>query len=220
MTTARVRTFHARRGRLGPELNDALDDLLPRYAVAVQSPGDPSDLFDPPLPVVLEIGFGMGDATLAMARLEPDRGILAVDVHTRGIASLARALDSEGLTNVRVAHGDAVTLVEALPESSLAGIRAWFPDPWPKARHHKRRLVQPATVALLASRLQQGGTLHFATDWPEYGEQMLEVVSAHSSLVLPGTGFTPRPEWRPVTRYEKAGLTAGRPVVDLIATRA
>ncbi|MCX6460464.1 MAG: tRNA (guanosine(46)-N7)-methyltransferase TrmB [Actinobacteria bacterium] len=219
MTTARVRTFHARRGRLGPEMNDALDELLPRYAVAIESPGAPSDLFDPPLPVVLEIGFGMGDATVTMARLEPDRGILAVDVHTRGIAALARALDSEALTNVRVAHGDAVTLVEALPEGCLAGIRAWFPDPWPKARHHKRRLVQPVTLTLLASRLQSGGTMHFATDWPEYAEQMLEVVSAEPTLRLTSTGFTPRPEWRPMTRYEKAGLTAGRPVADLIAVR-
>jgi len=200
-------------------MNDALDELLPRYAVAVESPGAPSDLFDPPLPVVLEIGFGMGDATVTMARLEPDRGILAVDVHTRGIAALARALDSEALTNVRVAHGDAVTLVEALPEGCLAGIRAWFPDPWPKARHHKRRLVQPVTLTLLASRLQSGGTMHFATDWPEYAEQMLEVVSAEPTLRLTSTGFTPRPDWRPMTRYETAGLTAGRPVADLIAVR-
>jgi len=218
-STPAVRTFHARRGRLGPELLACLDDLLPRHGVPVEHPPAPGALFEPPLPVVLEIGCGMGEATLQMARREPERGILAVDVHTRGIASLLRAIDAERVQNVRVAHGDALVLAAALPEGSLAGVRAWFPDPWPKARHHKRRLVQPAAVSLLASRLAPGGTLHLATDWAEYAEQMVAVVGAEPLVRLPPGGVTPRPAWRPVTRYERAAIEAGRAVVDVLAVR-
>jgi len=217
VTTPSVRTFHARRGRLGPELNSALDDLLPLYGVPLDDAIDPAALFDPALPVMLEVGSGMGEATLAMATAEPGVGIVAVDVHTRGVASLLRAIHARDLTNVRVAHGDALLLATALPTDSLAGVRAWFPDPWPKARHHKRRLVQPPAIALLASRIRPGGTLHLATDWAEYAEQMLEVLSAESGLV--DVRVVPRPEWRPVTRYERAALQAGRPVTDLLAVR-
>jgi len=200
-------------------MQDAMRDLMPRYCVPIGPPVDLATLFDPPMPTVLEIGCGMGGATLDMARAEPDQGILAVDVHTRGIAALLLAIDDEGLPNLRVAHGDAVTLVEALPLDSLAGIRVWFPDPWPKARHHKRRLLQGPAVALLASRLAVGGTLHVATDWADYADEILEVLNAEPQLANPSGGFAPRPEWRPVTRYEQAGRDAGREVADVIALR-
>ncbi len=194
-------------------------DLMPLYGVPIGPHVDPATLFDPPLPTVLEIGCGMGAATLVMARSEPERGVLAVDVHTRGIAALLLAIDEEGLPNLRVAHGDAVTLVEAMPPGSLAGIRVWFPDPWPKARHHKRRLLQGPAVALLASRIAVGGTLHVATDWAEYGDEILAALDAEPLLTNPSCGFAPRPDWRPVTRYEQVGRDAGRTVVDVITVR-
>lgn len=194
-------------------------DLMPLYGVPIGPPVDPATLFDPPLPTVLEIGCGMGAATLVMARSEPQRGVLAVDVHTRGIAALLLAIDEEGLPNLRVAHGDAVTLVESMPPDSLAGIRVWFPDPWPKARHHKRRLLQGPAVALLASRIAVGGTLHVATDWAEYGDEILATLSDEPFLSNPSGGFAPRPDWRPVTRYEQVGRDAGRTVVDVITVR-
>ena len=200
-------------------MQNALRDLMPLYGVPIGPPVELATLFATPVPTVLEIGCGMGDATLAMARAEPDRGILAVDVHTRGIAALLLAINEERLPNLRVAHGDAVTLVEAMPPDSLAGIRVWFPDPWPKVRHHKRRLLQAPAVELLASRLAVGATLHVATDWAEYADEILAALDAEPRLANPSGGFAPRPGWRPVTRYEQAGRDAGRVVADVIAVR-
>ena len=214
-----MRSYHARRGRLGPSLHDALDRLMPLYGVEVGGPVDPATLFTPALPVVLEIGCGMGDATVTTARESPELGILAVDVHTRGIAALLRSVEDENLGNLRVALGDAMTLVDNIPPHSLAGIRVWFPDPWPKARHQKRRLLQSPAVALLASRITPGGTFHAATDWREYGDQILDVCESEPLLVNQFTGFAPRPAWRPRTRYEQIGLEAGRPVVDVVFER-
>jgi tRNA (guanine-N7-)-methyltransferase len=173
--------------------------------------------------VVLEIGSGMGQATVAMAAADPDTAILAVEVHTRGVARLMRAADDAGLTNVRVAACDAVALLAALPPASLAGIRAYFPDPWPKARHHKRRLVQPAFVRLAAQRLAPGATLHLATDWSDYAEEMLAVLTAEPLLTNRGDaadGYLHRPQWRPLTEYERIGLDKGHQVRDLLFARA
>ena len=161
----------------------------------------------------------MGDATLTSARQSPEVGILAIDVHTRGIAAILRAIEDENLGNIRVALGDAMTLVDNIPPHSLAGIRVWFPDPWPKARHQKRRLLQSPAVALLASRITPGGTFHAATDWREYGDQILDVCESEPLLVNQFTSFAPRPAWRPRTRYEQIGLEAGRPVVDVVFER-
>jgi tRNA (guanine-N7-)-methyltransferase len=200
-------------------MNQALDELLPRYGITIDQPIALAELFDPPLPVVLEIGCGMGEATLECARTQPEIGIAAIDVHTRGIATILRTVADESLANVRVTRGDAVTLLENLPKSSLAGIRIWFPDPWPKARHNKRRLIQGPFVALAASRLKPGATLHAATDWAEYADQMLEVLSAESLLRNLHDGFADRPDWRPVTRYERVGIEAQRPIADLVFER-
>ena len=214
-----MRTFHARRGRLGPQLTKALEVLMPVYGVPSDFAAHPATLFDAVDGVVLEIGSGMGDATLSLAHREPHLGVIATDVHTRGVAALLRGIDAEHITTVRVLHGDALALVRRLPTESLVGIRVWFPDPWPKARHHKRRLIQPSVVSLLASRLVSGGTLHLATDWAEYADQMAQVLSAEPALTVIHGADDPRPEWRPVTRYERAARKAHRPVADFIAER-
>ncbi len=165
---------------------------------------------------MLEIGFGTGEATAVMAAAEPDVGVLGVEVHTPGIGRLLQLAEQRGLANVRVARGDAVELVrDMLPTASLAGARIFFPDPWPKARHHKRRLVSPWFMDLLASRLVVGAVLHLATDWPDYATSMREVLDAGSSSTGLVGGVVPRPGWRPLTRYEQRGLTSGHEVVDL-----
>ena len=197
----------------------ALIRLLPSWGIEVgTAPADLGSAFTPPRPVVLEIGCGMGDATLAMAGQDRDTGIVAVDVHTPGIGVVLAGAEREALDNVRVCVGDAVELMDVLGPGTLAGIRAFFPDPWPKVRHHKRRLVQPAFVHRAAQLLAPGGTLHLATDISHYADQMLSVCAAEPLLDV-GPGLIPRPDWRPITGYERRGLAAGRPSADLIATR-
>jgi tRNA (guanine-N7-)-methyltransferase len=216
----RIRTFHPRRSRITPSAASALSRLLPVWGVdAGQAPTRLGLLFDPPLPTVLEIGSGMGDATVTMAAAEPATGIVAVDVHTPGIGALLAAAERAGLANVRVCVGDALELMDRLEPGSLAGIRAYFPDPWPKARHHKRRLVQPEFVHRAALLLAPGGTLHLATDISDYAEQMLAVCTSEPLLLNTADGFRARPDWRPVTGYERRGLAAGRPSVDLVLER-
>jgi tRNA (guanine-N7-)-methyltransferase len=215
----RIRTFHPRRSRTTPSAASALIRLLPGWGIDVDSaPPHLADAFIPPRPVVLEIGSGMGETTLAMAAAAQDIGIVAVDVHTPGIGALLAGAERESLGNIRVCVGDAVELMDRLAPGSLAGIRAYFPDPWPKVRHHKRRLVQPAFVHRAAVLLVPGGTLHVATDIASYADQMLEVCS-NEPLLDVGHGLTGRPPWRPVTGYERRGLAAGRASADLIATR-
>jgi tRNA (guanine-N7-)-methyltransferase len=169
--------------------------------------------------VVLEIGCGFGEATVAMATAEPDVGIIALEVHTRGVARLLQNVDAAGLTNIRVANTDAVPFIrDCIPPLSLHGTRIFFPDPWPKARHNKRRLIQPEFASLLASRLAPGAFLHCATDWQPYAEHMLEVLTA-SDFTNTTQNYTPRPDWRPLTRYEQAGLDKGHAVFDLLFMR-
>ena len=220
-STLHIRSFHPRRGRLSALAADTTARLWPRFGVDVDGrPLDLTALFGRPLPVVLEIGFGTGEATAAMAAAEPDVGVLGVEVHTPGIGRLLHLAERQGLTNVRVARGDAVELVrDMLPAESLAGARIFFPDPWPKARHHKRRLVSPWFMELLASRLAAGAVLHLATDWPDYAASMREVLDAGSSSTGLVGGGVPRPGWRPLTRYEQRGLTHGHEVVDLRYTK-
>jgi tRNA (guanine-N7-)-methyltransferase len=216
-----TRTYNARRGRMRVGRLDTMARLLPVYAVpASEGPIDRTALFGRYAPLVLEIGSGMGETTLAMATADPDRDYLAVEVHTAGVANLLALVDAAGVANVRVFHGDAVALVrDRLGEASLAAIHVFFPDPWPKARHHKRRLIQPAHVRLLADRLEAGGVLHCATDAHAYAEQMLEVLTGEPSLINVHNGFAPRPAHRPDTRYEERGLMAGRQSYDLVFRR-
>lgn len=180
------------------------------------------ELFGNDRPVVLEIGFGMGEATVRMAADDPGTNILAVDVHTPGQGNLLNLADQQGLSNIRVANGDAIILLrEMLTPDSLDGLRVYFPDPWPKKRHHKRRLIQAEFLDLVAQRLRAGALVHCATDWEPYAEQMLEVLDAHPEFenTRPEGGYAPRPEFRPLTRFEGQGLEKGHVVNDLLFRR-
>lgn len=192
---------------------------------AAEAPGrpvplDPVALFGRSAPLVLEIGSGMGDATVEMAAADPGRDYLAVEIHTPGIAHLLALVERRGLANVRVAAGDALDLLRhQIAPDQLTAVHAYFPDPWPKARHHKRRLIQPAHVALIRSRLAPGGLLHCATDWPAYAEAMLATLTADGQLRNLYDGYAPRPAARPLTKFELRALAAGRPVRDLMFVR-
>ncbi|MEN0130535.1 MAG: tRNA (guanosine(46)-N7)-methyltransferase TrmB [Brevundimonas sp.] len=223
-----LRTFHPRRAPLSREREDALEVLWPRLGFSVHDEShpfpvrdgslDPVALFGRDAPLVLEIGSGMGETTAAMAAADPARDYLAVEAHLPGIAHLLGLIDTHGLTNVRVAHGDALDLVrKAIAPDSLDAVHIFFPDPWPKARHHKRRIVAPAHVELLRSRLRVGGTLHCATDWAEYAGQMRDVLAADPGLE--SSGLIARPAHRPVTKFEQRGLDLGHAVHDVVARR-
>jgi tRNA (guanine-N7-)-methyltransferase len=223
-TTERpIRTFHPRRGRMSTRHADAMTGFWPAYGLTVadgdRTPLDLDELFGRAAPRVLEIGFGMGDATAAMAAADPDRDYLAVEVHTPGIGNLLALIGERGLTNVRVAHGDAMELVRRIAPGSLDAVHVFFPDPWPKARHHKRRLIRPANVAVLRERLRSGGTLHCATDWAHYAESMAQTLAADPGLVNACDGFAPRPAHRPETKFEKRGTGSGREIFDLLYRR-
>jgi len=210
-----VRSFKRRASMVTSTQRAALDSHWQRLGLAVDgAPLDLAGLFGRPAPVVLEIGFGMGEATVLMAAAQPEVDLLAVDVHTPGQGNLLRLADEAGLTNVRVADGDATVLLrESLPAASLAAVRVFFPDPWPKARHVKRRLVDAAFADLVADRLADDGLLHVATDIPAYAEQVAAVLAAEPRLA------TTDPPWRPTTRFERRGAEAGRPASDLAARR-
>jgi tRNA (guanine-N7-)-methyltransferase len=203
---------------------DALHRLWPAYGVTISgTPTEPLDfdaLFGRRTPVVLEIGSGMGEATAQMAAADPARGYLAVEVHTPGIGNLLATVEELRLTNVRVAIGDALELVRhQIAPRTLQAVHVFFPDPWPKARHHKRRLIQAAHLRVLASRLVPGGTLHCATDWAQYADDMLAELSAEPSLRNAYDGFAPRPAHRPETKFERRARDAGRAIFDLIFHR-
>ena len=216
-----IRSFVMRRGHLSDAQRDAHASLLPRYAVPEGDvPIDFAALFGRRAPVVLEIGFGMGHTTAEIAAARPDTDFLGIEVYTPGVGSLLRALDARGLANVRVTQRDAVEVLrDRIAPDSLAGVHVYFPDPWPKARHHKRRLIQPPFVTELAARLAPGGYLHCATDWAPYAEQMLEVLSAEPRLANTADGYAPRPDWRPLTKFERRGLRLGHGVWDLMFVR-
>lgn len=209
---------------MGARQAEAFERLWPRLGLTVvdgdRTPLDLTGLFGNARPCVLEIGFGMGDLTAEMAAADPGRNYLGVEVHTPGIGNLLSLVAERGLGNVRVAHGDAVELVRRLAPGSLDAVHAFFPDPWPKARHHKRRLIQPAHVALLRERLRSGGTLHCATDWAEYAEAMAETLRGDPGLRSAHPGFAPRPAGRPETKFERRGVQEGRAIHDLIFTKA
>ena len=214
-----TRTYNARRGRMRTGRVDALSRLGPAYGVP-DGPLDPVALFGRRAPLVLEIGSGMGETTVAMAAADPDRDYLAVEVHTAGVANLLVLLESSELDNVRVVHGDAMAMArDRLAPASLDAIHVFFPDPWPKARHHKRRLIQPDHVRLLTDRLVPGGLLHCATDDAGYAGQMLAVLGGEAGLANVHTGFAPRPAHRPDTRYEERGRAAGQASFDLLFRR-
>jgi len=225
LTQRSIRTFVLRQGRMTPSQKEALATLYPKWGIAwdPDAPLDFAAIFGRTAPVVLEIGSGMGDATAAIAEANPDIDFLAVEVHGPGVGNLLKLIEARGLTNLRVLRHDAIEVLErVIPESSLSAIHLFFPDPWPKKQHHKRRIVQPALVALMVSRLKPGGYLHCATDWEEYAHWMREVLDAEPLLTndFPKSGFAqPRPAWRPRTKFEQRGQNLGHPVWDLVYRR-
>ncbi|MFE9098045.1 tRNA (guanosine(46)-N7)-methyltransferase TrmB [Streptomyces sp. NPDC007264] len=220
----RIRSFQPRRSRVTTGQADALRRLWPLWGLDIDGRRvvDLAELFGGTKPVVLEIGFGMGEATAQMAAADPDTNILAVDVHTPGQGNLLSLAERGALSNVRVGNGDAIILLrEMLAPDCLDGLRVYFPDPWPKKRHHKRRLIQPEFLTLAATRLKPGALVHCATDWEPYAEQMLEVLTAHPEFenTRPGGGYAARPPFRPLTRFEGQGLDKGHVVNDLLFRR-
>ena len=217
-----VRSYVLRQGRISPAQQRALEELLPRYGIAFAAqPIDASRIFVRSAPLLLEIGSGMGETTAAIAQARGECDFIAVEVHGPGVGSLLRKIAQLGLTNLRVIRHDAVEVLQhMIPDALLAGLHLFFPDPWPKKRHHKRRLLQPPFVALMARKLKPGGYVHLATDWEEYAEQMLAVLSAEPLLKNSADAFAPRPAYRPVTKFEARGLKLRHPVRDLIFIRS
>ena len=217
-----IRSFVLRQGRMSPAQQRALESLWPAFGVDFAPLLlDLDSVFGRRAPRVLDIGFGMGETTAAMAAARPEVDFLAIDVHAPGVGSLLRRIDESSLTNVRVMKHDAVEVVASMiPRGSLSGVHVFFPDPWPKKRHHKRRLLAPPFVYELAQKLGPGGYLHVATDWEDYAQEVLATLSAESLLENTADGFAPRPAVRPLTKFEARGLKLGHGVWDVIFRRA
>ena len=213
-----IRSFVLRAGRMGPGQQRALAELGPRFVLPyVAAAFDFAPSFGRDAARVLEIGFGMGDATATIAQALPGIDFIGVEVHAPGVGALLKRIGELGLSNVHVIQHDAVEVLQhMIAPDSLHGVHVFFPDPWHKKRHHKRRLIQPPFVQLLASRIAPGGYLHCATDWQPYAEQMLKVLSAETALRNAAAGFAPRPEHRPLTKFEGRGLRLGHGVWDLL----
>ncbi|MEY4561490.1 MAG: hypothetical protein RLZZ618_767 [Pseudomonadota bacterium] len=199
----------------------AIETLGPQFMAPYSAQTlDTAALFGRTAPVVLEIGFGMGDATAQIAQALPGTDFLGVEVHTPGVGAMLKHIDEKQLSNVRIIQHDAVEVLDhMITPGSLAGLHIFFPDPWHKKKHNKRRLIQPAFVARLITRLAPGGYLHCATDWQPYAEQMLEVLSAEPGLVNTAEGYAPKPAYRPLTKFENRGLKLGHGVWDLVYTK-
>jgi tRNA (guanine-N7-)-methyltransferase len=213
-----IRSYVLRQGRVSNAQARAHETLLPKYGIEYSGkPIDLSAVFGRRAKIILEIGCGMGETTAAIAAAHPKTDFLGIEVHTPGVGSLLKLIDEGGLGNLRVIQHDAVEVLrEMIAPASLDGAHIFFPDPWPKKRHHKRRLVQTDFIALLASRLKPGGYVHLATDWEEYAGQMLEVLSAEPELENTAEGYAPRPGYRPQTKFETRGLKLGHGVWDIV----
>ncbi|OHC69397.1 MAG: tRNA (guanosine(46)-N7)-methyltransferase TrmB [Rhodocyclales bacterium GWA2_65_20] len=216
-----IRSFVLRQGRVSSAQARYFEEGMPRWGIPYRAaPLDLDAVFGRRAPRILEIGCGMGETTATIAAAHPGNDYLGVEVHTPGVGSLLKEIALRELGNLRVIQHDAVEVVrDMLAPGSLAGIHIYFPDPWPKKRHHKRRLIQPPFVALLASRLQPGGYFHCATDWEEYAVQMLAVLGAEPLLKNTAAGFAPRPDYRPLTKFEQRGQRLGHGVWDVIFRR-
>jgi tRNA (guanine-N7-)-methyltransferase len=223
VTTARrpIRSYVLRQGRVTDAQRRALESLLPRFGIPfARAPLDLDHAFGRAAPKVLEIGFGMGDTTARIAAENPGTDYLGVEVHNPGVGSLLKRIADLELGNVRLIQHDAVEVLEhMIPPASLDGVHLFFPDPWPKKRHHKRRLIQPPLVALLVSRIKPGAYVHAATDWEDYAQQIMEVFAAEPGLVNTADDFAPRPGWRPRTKFEERGLKLGHKVWDVVFRR-
>ena len=213
-----IRSCVVRAGRMGPGQTRALAEFGPRFVLPyAAAPVDFGSSFGRAAPRVLEIGFGMGDASAAIAQALPGTDFIGVEVHPPGVGALLKQIGERGLTNLRLIQHDAVDVLQLMiAPGSLSGVHVFFPDPWHKKKHNKRRLIQPGFVHLLADRLATGGYLHCATDWQPYAEQMLAVLSAEPALRNSAEGYAPRPGYRPLTKFENRGLKLGHGVWDLV----
>nr|WP_225957657.1 tRNA (guanosine(46)-N7)-methyltransferase TrmB [Amycolatopsis lexingtonensis] len=216
-----VVSYVKRGGRMTVGQQRAWDELWPEIGRTVGELPDGkldfTEWFGREAPVMLEIGSGMGETTSQLAAAAPELNYVAAEVYDPGLGQLMLRAEKLGVENLRLLHGDAVVLLtEHVEPDTLHGVRLFFPDPWPKKKHHKRRIVSPSFAALVASRLAPGGTFHMATDWENYAEQMLEVCSAEPALKNRYDGWAPRPEWRPVTKFEQRADVEGRVSHDLI----
>ncbi len=220
-TEHRIRSFVTRAGRLSTAQARALEDLGPKFMIDyAKAPLDFAQAFGRTAPVILEIGFGMGDTTAHIARQMPDKDFLGVEVHTPGVGALLKLIGEQDIQNLRVIQHDAVEVLNnMIPDGSLHGVHIFFPDPWHKARHNKRRLIQAPFVKLLCDKLGAGGYIHCATDWEDYAVQMLEVLGAEQQLQNTAEGYAPQPAYRPLTKFENRGLKLGHGVWDLVFTK-
>ena len=219
-----VRSFVRREGRLTPGQQKAIDTLWSDFAIDEgDSIIDLNELFGRDAPKVLEIGFGNGASLAQMASAQPDQDFVGIEVHRPGVGQLLKAIDEQGLTNLRVACTDAVVLLQdRITDNALDRLQLYFPDPWHKKRHHKRRIIQPIFVELLSQKIKSGGHLHMATDWQHYAEQMLEDLSSNSDFINCGddSGYIERPDYRPLTKFEQRGHRLGHGVWDLLFKRS
>jgi tRNA (guanine-N7-)-methyltransferase len=216
-----IKTFVLRAGRMGPGQSRAFDLYGPRFLVPYQPARlDIGAAFGRDAPLILEIGFGMGDATAAIALARAQDNFLCCEVHAPGVGALLKRCGEQGIDNIRIVQHDAVQVLDnMLVPEQLDGVHIFFPDPWHKARHHKRRLIQPAFVSRLLTRLKPGGYLHCATDWQPYAEQMLQVLSAEPGLINTAADYAAKPDYRPLTKFEHRGLKLGHGVWDLVFQR-
>ncbi len=213
-----IRSFVLRQGRISKAQRRAHDALLPKFGIPYTAhPIDLDQVFGRRAPKVLEIGFGMGETTAAIAAQHPTTDYLGIEVHTPGVGSLLKRIAELNLTNVRIIQHDAVEVLrDMIAPFTFDAVHLFFPDPWPKKRHHKRRLVQPPLVSLLCERTKPGAYVHVATDWQEYAEQILAVMSAEPRLVNTAPDYAPRPDYRPQTKFETRGLKLGHGVWDIV----
>ena len=216
-----IRSFVLRQGRVSVAQQRAIDTLLPRYGIPYSvHPLDLDVAFRRSAPKILEIGFGMGDSTATIAQANPATDYLALEVHTPGVGNLLKLIEQENLENIRIMQHDAVEVLrDMIADASLDGVHIFFPDPWHKARHNKRRLIQSPFIAQLVKKIKVGGYIHVATDWQDYAEQVLRVFEAEVLLENTATDYAPRPSYRPLTKFEKRGLNLGHGVWDLVFRR-
>lgn len=216
-----IRSFVLRQGRVSNAQQRCYDALMPQYGIHYFAhPLDLTQAFGRTAPRILEIGFGMGETTAAIAQAHPQNDYLAIEVHTPGVGSLLKQVGEMNLTNIRVIQHDAVEVLRSMvPDNSLDGVHIFFPDPWHKKRHNKRRLIQAPFIALLVQKLKPGGYIHVATDWQDYAGQVLAVLSAEPLLQNTAVDYAPRPAYRPLTKFEQRGLRLGHGVWDLVFKR-
>ncbi len=213
-----IRSFVLRQGRISNAQQRAHMLLMPSYSIPFEEKLlDLDSIFGRSAPTFLEIGFGMGETTAAIAKAHPEYNYIGVEVHTPGVGGLLKQIEELKLTNLRIIQHDVVEVLQnALPAGCLDGVHIFFPDPWPKKRHHKRRLIQQEFIALLCRHLKPGGYIHAATDWKDYAEQILGVLSSEPQLTNTAADYAPRPQYRPLTKFEQRGLRLGHGVWDMI----